>query len=785
MDFSRTLRTLAKAPKTPILIVLTLVLGITGSIVMFAVLDATLLHPIQAPAISNVVTLGGASAAPGLDRWKWYGHAPSLEFTSMVSSGGATIYSAAQHFSARVPAASVTDSFFRAFGVTPQVGADCTHDPSPSAELEAVVSSDLWRKELNRASILGTQIKVNNVPATIVGIAPPAFHFPGRTAIWVCDDARMLVSNLGYDAPSSSRERMIARLRAGRSIATAEGEARILQSRIASIRKLAPGVPVQVASLPAIYSESQREMVLTIFCVSWLLLMVACANAGSLMMTRTLSRRKEIAVRIALGGSRLKMLRLLLLDCLLISTLAGIIGVALSIAIDGWIKRTFSHVEPSLLNLRFNAETATFAMLIVLASTMILISVSASQVSKQSVLDPLKEGGHYSHGAIKSRLRQVLIFLQLCATFLLVAGEISSFSRLDLLLKRNYGFAPSQLMLANFTLPKSTYDTTDRVIQFQNSVTRTLSKRLGGRAVGIASKAPLLDGGDDFLDVTANDRHLQARVVLINGKYFQALHIPVLQYIQASPNEATVIVSQTFAEKMFPRQSALGRFMKFDWEDASRRIVGVVGNVKMSSAAGRQEAQIYIPYSHPMNSTISQRTMTIVAGAGQRGTSSIRAAFEDLAKAMPPGVPLFDVQEGDLLVSDATWQIRTRTEVLLILALITFVITAFGVYSSFAFSIDLRVEELAIRRALGGRTFHLLLLLMGDGLKLTLAAIVVGVIIYFLSWKALGAIVTDLPQLTPFTVGATSGALLLLMLLSTLAPALAAARATDFSVLRD
>jgi predicted lysophospholipase L1 biosynthesis ABC-type transport system permease subunit len=204
----------------------------------------------------------------------------------------------------------------------------------------------------------------------------------------------------------------------------------------------------------------------------------------------------------------------------------------------------------------------------------------------------------------------------------------------------------------------------------------------------------------------------------------------------------------------------------------------------MSTTTDRPGTQIYIPYSHPVNSTISQRTTTIVAGAGHGGDGSIQAAFKDLAKTMPPGMPLFDIQEGDLLVDDATWQIRTRTEVLLILAVITFVITGFGVYSSISYSVGLRAQELAIRRALGGGTSHLLLLVMRDGMILTGAAVVVGAILYFLLWKTLGAAVTEMPQLTPLTIGATGGILILLTLLYTFPPALKAARATDFSVLR-
>lgn len=784
-DFLYTLRTLAKSPQVPTLIVITLTLGIVSSTVMFGVLDAALLHPIQAPAINNVVTLWGAWAPLGVNRWQWYGRAPSLEFASVVSSGGANLYSPSQHFSTRVAVASVTSDFFRAFGLTPQIGRDFAESQSPSAEREAILGYDLWRTRFHGTSVSGTKIEVNNVPVTIVGVAPPAFHFPGRTAIWVSDNDRTLVPTLGYDAPSISRERLIARLRARHSIGEAQTETRLLQDRIASQYKLPHGLPVKVKALSTVYTESERQMVLTMFCVSCLLLLVACANAGSLMMTRTLARRKEIAVRIALGGSRMKTLRLLLLESLLLSVIAGLIGVALSIVIDNGIKRTFSHVEPSLLNLRFQPLTVIFALAVLLASTMILIALSASQVSGHSVLEPLKEDGRYSQGTIKSRLRLGLIFLQMCVTFLLIAGELSSFSRLDLLLNQNYGFVPSQMMLANFTLPKGTYDTTEKVIQFQNSLLRTLSKRLGGRAVGIASKAPLLDGGDGFLDVTANGNHSQARIVLFNGNYFQAVHIPVVQKIQASPNEPAIIVNQTFARQMFPGQSALGRPMKIDGEEVPRRIVGIVGDVKMSTTTVQPEAQVYVPYAHPVNSTISQRTMTVVVDAGRDAERPIQAVFKDLAQAMPPGMPLFDIQEGNLLVSNVTWRIRTRTEVLLVLAIITFVITGFGVYSSIAYSAGLRSQEFAVRRALGAPTSNLLLLIVRDGIALTAAAAIVGAILYSLLLKTLGSAVTGMPQLTVATVCATGGILFALMLLSSLPPAWRAVKAVDFSILRN
>ncbi len=762
-----TIRRLVHSPVVPTIITIALVLGVSASTIMFGVLQATLFNPIHVNEIDRVIVIGGAAKPPGQDWLTWWAQAPSVPLLTIFSSGGADITSSAPRFSSRVSVASVTRNFFRVFDEKPQQGTGFSPVRRSDSPEEVILSYEIWHRLFSSTAPIGIKLFVNNLPATVVGVMPEDFHFPGSTDIWLADDNRALLTTLGRDKSFSQiDERMLGRLADGANISSAETELRTLQNRIWPRDDPRSGVPVQVYTLREGYVSSAKSLLVTLFVMSCLLLLVACSNAGNAITTRILSRRRELAVRLVLGSTNVSLFTLLVMESAVLCTVSGVLGFIVSAAAFVWIRQSLSGVEPYLSNLRMTSLVGLFGLASILVTFLVLAVLSIYHASQRNLLVLLNEPGTTTSVSVSSQLRRSMLFLQLLICFVLVSAEISSVIRLQRLSKQNLGFDPRGLVTESINLPKESYSSIGSFVQFQEYVIDYLTQGRGDVHACVTSRLPLSEGQNLFVSGNANGRPLMSRLIQQEGDCFGVLHIPVLESIQASPNEPTVTINQAMAKQLFQDREALNQYIKIDGEKYPRRVTGLVGDVKMSTPGDKPEAQLYLPYSYPLLSRITQRNMNIILKSdnGQQGLEM--ASLVELSKVLPENIQVFGRKAGSDLLSQSMLREQTQTRLFLLIAGITLLVASFGLYSSVAFLVEVRTDEIRIRRALGAKTSNIALLVLRESLILTSCALGIGFIFYEAIWRVVASQTFDVPNGTPTTFICSSFVLIAVTLIS-------------------
>ena len=692
-----------------------------------------------------------------------------------------------------VHALAATADFFAVFGVAPMEGRTFVpEDAQPGAPPVVVLSESLWRGRFRAASVVGSTVRVDGVPSTVIGIMPPEFGFPRfsvRTQIYYpmkVQRASLNRANHGVWA--------VARLRPERTINDARAEMQVIGDQLAREN---PGLSVNiepvVMPLRHLFLDKGIRMAaqLTTAAAAFVLL-IGCANLVNLVLARGSARGREMAVRAALGASRGRLARQLLVENLLLATGGTAAGLVLGqFGLDA-IAASLPVGEASDLRLEVDLTVLGFAVLLMLATTVIVGLLPALRASKPNLREDLCESGSPTTPRRSGRLQRALVVAEMAlAIVLLVCTGLMTRALLTLLLAEP-GFQAEHVVTMRVSPPKATYSSPESLRLFYTRLLEAVRQLHGVRDAAAGTRLPTQQANwvpgiipEGTLAQSATGR-FPAHAVVVTPGYFESLGIRLLQGRTFNSGEdgpdssPSVVVNRTFVSQHWPTRDPIGRRLKF-WfgptnESEWRTVVGVVDDV----LNGKHNAPIttYSPLEQ-----VPVRDMTLVVRGSSDPAPLVPAIRRELNR-LDSGVTLSEVRTMGAVVDEFLWQPRLLATVFAVSGLLALVLAAVGVYGVMAYGVSRRTREIGIRAALGASQGRNIRLLLRQGLVSSLTGIVIGLGLSLAATRILRSLLFEVSATDPLSYVVMTGVLLAAALLACYLPACRASRVDPLVALR-
>jgi predicted permease len=808
-DVRYALRQLRRSPGFAVMVVATLALGIGATTVVFSIVDAVLLRPLPFPhadrlvEIANLETVAGGAmrvndaSYPNFFDWR----EQSKSFSSMASykANGYSLTDTGAGAAQRINGVMVSADFFSTVGVQPMLGRGFKRAEEQAGNRSVVIGNSLWQQQFGGASdVLGKTIRLNDETYSIIGVMPRGFVFPlaeNDAQLWVtlAQDAE------GADASAKQRGYnqldVVARLRDGVTLTAARAE---LDTILAGLAVRYPDddknlTHVQVTpELEALVGDVRLPLRILFAAVGFLLL-IACANAAGLFLTRASSRAGELAIRAALGARRAHLLRQLLLEALALSCCGGLLGVALATAALRAAPRFLPADLVRAQSIAMNGGVLAFAVCVALVTGLAFGVLPAWRASRLDPMQALSDGRRgTTAGGGQQRLQAALVVAQTALSLVLLAGAGLLMRSFDRMMSVDPGFDPRHLLSFRVAAPEGHFKEGERVAMFDRLQQR-LRALPGVQAVSSAFPLPL-SGGNISISFSIEGQPVAAgdqpseRVSLTSAQFFETLRIPLKQgrlftaAEQSAHGRPVVIVNEAFAKKYFGSADALGQHMTSGLgagdKPPAREIVGVVGDVKRARLTEPNTPEYYIPLEQ---APVAPPAVAMrVSGDPASYESEVRAAMAEIDRSLP--VYRMHPYTDDL--ARTTAQQRFQALLTGTFAGIALLLAAIGLYALLSYTVVLRTPELGLRIALGAQRANVLRLILARGLKFACAGVVLGLGASALLTHFLAGLLFGVKSLDPVTFASVSLLLLGIAGLACVVPAYRASRLDPIDTLR-
>ncbi len=768
------IRTLLKSPGFTGVAVATIALGIAANTAIFSVVNAVLLRPLPFRDEGRVLRVWTATANEPHSNHS-AGDFLDLQRTNRTLAvlagfrSDLVAVSPATGDAVQVEGAYVTSGFFDVLGTPAALGRTFTaaRDAVP-AEPMVVLGDKAWHQFCGTdASVIGKRVRVNGRAHTIAGVMPAGFSWPEGAQVWVLSDKPVPPSPIDTGDLATTRDiryfEAIARLKPGVSLADAQNDVRVIS---ANLQKEHPessgGRDIRVIPIHDDLVRDVREALVVLQGAVGLVLLIACANVSSLLIARATGRRRELAIRSALGASRGTLLRELLTE----STLLGVFGGVLGLFAGSWLIALLAKVLPEGIP-RADAIglDRTVALVTVIASfaTGILFGLlPAWHASRTDAIGALKEAGG-ERGSARARGRATLVVAEIALTLVLLASAgllANSFLRLQ---RVNPGFVAEHVTMGTLSVPQTRYPTAKEQVAVYRRLLEGLSERRELQAVGIGFPGPLRgsNASGSFLiegresTKSRSDRPF-AHFGSVSGGYFAAMSIPLLAgrvFTDADRSDApgAAIVSVALARQYWPGENPIGKRLKYDPEDKQWiTVVGLVGDVRQLGLSEEPPALLYLPYQQfPLPFT----NVTVRSALPE---SAVVAALRAQLSSIDPDLPWGDLMTLQSVVDRSVDEPRFRTLVIGIFAVLALVLAAVGVYGLISYSVTQRTREIGIRVALGARPGQVLGVIVKEGLTLAIVGVAIGLAGALIATRLLATFLFGVRATDPLTFSLVS-----------------------------
>ncbi len=802
-DLMFAFRSLSKRPGFTVVAVLTLMLAIGVNTTIFSVVNAVLLRALPFRDPQQLVALqkaAGDNGLPGIAAYQYL--AWREKQTSFADLGAYTDNNfnlTGRGEPERVSCAQVTASVFTTLGVQPVKGrVFLPQEDAVGANKVAIVSEKFWRARYGgEDSILGSSLTLDNKPYTIVGVVPAGFRFPGEFDVWLplaLDPAKEF-------GDFFSLIEVVGRIKPGESFERAQTELSLIARNASESvkeqgKEALPLAMVEVVPLHQQLVAGARLTVLILWGAVGLVMLIACVNVAGLMVSRTLARQREMAVRAAVGARRWQLIRQLLIESVVLGVTGGALGLLIALwstrAVGSLVPTDFATTAYDLNNIPIDWRVFAFTLALSVVTGIVFGLAPALAASKPDLIQALRNSrssGLMSFGLRSFRGWLVVAELALAMVLLVAAGLlVRSFNKLNAI---DLGFDRENVLTARINLPRSKYKERSQTLAFQQKLLQNVKSLPGVQAAGAINHTPL--NGFGMIVFTSiegqpppdkNDPPIGVGVV--SPDYFQTLKIPLLHGRHLDERDGpdkqkVALVNQAFAQRFFPNGDVLGKRVGFACEESEglcRTIVGVVGNIRQESLTDNIATELYLPSAQmPTNGmTLFVRTTS--------DPLSLVAAVRSQVLAVDKDQPIFDVKTLAQRVSAATAVSRSLTILFASFAVLALVLGLVGVYGIVSYSVTQRTQEIGIRMALGARALDILQLVLRHGLVLVLSGVAFGVAGALALTRFLTTLLFGITPTDTFTFVVVAAIFFIIAMVAALIPARRATKVDPLTALR-
>ena len=753
-DLRYGVRTFLKNPGFTAIAVITLALGIGANTAIFSVVHAVLLRPLPYPDSDRLAMVWQkyTKRGWGIVSVSYPNFAAIREQSQVFDNSSAAAYGefnlTADGGPERLIGLRVSADFFAVLGVSPAIGrAILPEEDKAGAQRVVILSQGLWQRRFGSDSgIVGKPLTLNGASYTVVGVMPPDFQYPPPFTVTIASSAiavpkadlwvplAVAVNEAGV---GTRAYQMIGRLKPGVSPAQAQAEMNTIAERLEQ-QYPGPNTGLEL-SLTTLHEQvvgSVRRALWVLFGVVGFILLIACANVANMLLARASGRRKELAVRLALGASRLRLIRQLLTESVMLASAGGALGLLLA----NWGCELLIAINPDKIpratEIRINWYALGFTAAVTLLTGVIFGLAPALSASRLDLNESLKEGGRSATGSFASgRSRQLLVVAEVALSLVLLIGAglmIRSFARL---LAVDPGFKPERLLTLRLNLPSANYGAQRQQAAFYQQLMERIERLPGVEAVAAINSLPLTgDRNNARLTIEGRQRanpneptHTANRV--ISPGYFRALGIPLQRGRaftagDAEGTPAVAIINQTAARVFWPNEDPLGKRIAPDGFPSGTwlTIVGVVSDVRHFALGAEPQPEVYWPYTQTPDQSINLLIRATV------DPLSLAGAARSEIWAIDKTLPVSDVKTMDELLSGSVAQPRFYALLLTAFAVVALLLAAVGLYGVMSYAVNQRAHEIGVRMALGARPRDALWLIVNQGMVLTLAGVAAGVV---------------------------------------------------------
>lgn len=805
-------RTLRKDFSFTAMAVLTLALGIGATTAVFSLVNAILLKPLPYPEPDRIA-IPWLVSPPGVNLGSEYFPWAESQFQILVKEQ--TTFQAVAAFQndsfnltgsgepVSIAGFRASAGFFPVFGISPILGRTfLPEEDHPGREFEVVLSEHLWREQFGGdRGILSRPIELNGRQYTVVGVMPAgfvfpraeempsSFNFPREAQLWV----PLAIPATPRNGPSELAT--IGRLKRGLAISQAQADMDIVTARAeAQDARWKQWFTMRVTPLVnQVVGDTRRPLLLILGAVA-VVLLIACSNVANLLLTRSLSRRREFTLRAALGAGRGRLVRQLLTESLLLGVVSGTIGVALA-QCGIYFVRTFGPANlPRLHEVGLDWPVLAFALGVSLLTGLFFGLAPALGATREALLPSLKETGQRPGGGHTSpKVRSALLVTQVALALVLVVSAgllIRTFFRL---LKIDGGFNPERVLTFQLSLPTSKYTDPNQIVALYRNALERLRPLPGVAAVGVGETVPMGGEGESTVIripgyTPPNSKEFPfANYTIVSPGYFAAIGTPLLRgrdFSEADTAESqpVTVINTAMARRYWPGQDVLGKQVG----PASPRfplatVVGVVPDVKHVSLREDDAPEMYVLYNQkPWPSMLSMRIAVRAQADPAAMTSSVRQAIQSI----DPDLPLANVNTLDVLMSDSMSQPRFSMLLLGSFGGLAMILAAIGMYGVISYSVMQRTQEIGVRMALGAESRTILGMVVGQGVRLCGLGIAIGLLAAVVVTRLMKSFLYGVQPTDPLTFVGVASLLICVALLACYVPARRATKVDPVIALR-
>ena len=822
-DLRVVIRHLLKSPGFAATAVLMLALGIGATTAIFSIVEGVLLRPLPFPHAEQLVSLGdnirgadvgGITAVTGPDIVNYTRDTHSFSALGGYQQSGNELSGIGEP--AQINDARMTAGVFSALAVPPLLGRVFTAQEDASATPVAVLSYATWQSRFHGdAAILGQKILLDRKPYVVIGVMPRSFEFPlipghlNRSELWI--PMSFKPEELTGGAQASWNFQMVARLRPGVTAAQAQQDA----ERVAKATERA--YPAFMASLhiDAVVSglhddtvRQARPLIRTLFLAVAVVLLIACANLAGLLLVRAIRRRREFAVRLALGSSARTLLRHALLESVTLSVTGGVFGLILAAVALRVGTGLLPETLPLISDISLDWTVVAFAFALALLTGIVCGLLPAFAAIRTSVNDTLKEGGRTgTSGSGHARLRSGLVIAEIAVAIVLVTASGLLLRSFEKMRDASLGYRTDHLIAAGYNLPRQQYPSQTAVDTFNRALLLRLEALPGVTRVGLTSFLPA--NGPNGNSAFVAEGYTPAKPgaidlgtpILVEGDLVSAMGTPLLRgrlFTDADDkpdSQLVIVVNKTLADQSWPGQDPIGKRMRLgtvEMQTPWATVIGEVGEVKEGSPDAAPRQQYYIPVDQfeKFIGTLGNPATDLNGNGGyivlrtamppELVENELRAAV----RSLDPQLPLFPLETMDHALSDSEAPRRFNTILITSFAGAALLLAILGIYSVIAFTVALRVQEMAIRIALGSQRSGIVGLVLTSAAKLAAAGCIIGLAGAAAASRLLQSMMFGVSALDPLVLSLAAVLVLLLALAASLLPARRAASTNPVDALR-